>query len=127
MHPLALDVLKKLHLPTGGLRSKSWNEFARPGAPVMDFVFTVCDQAAGEVCPVWPGNPVTAHWGVPDSAAVEDAEAEQRKAFREAYVTLENRIKLLVALPIEKLDRLAIKRNVDDIGRRGAAPRLELS
>ena len=93
----------------------------------MDFVFTVCDQAAGEVCPVWPGNPVTAHWGVPDSAAVEDAEAEQRKAFREAYVTLENRIKLLVALPIEKLDRLAIKRNVDEIGRRGAAPRLELS
>ena len=93
----------------------------------MDFVFTVCDQAAGEVCPIWPGNPVTAHWGVPDPAAVQGEEAEQRRAFREAYVTLENRIKLLVALPIEKLDRLAIKRNVDDIGRRGAAPRLELS
>ena len=93
----------------------------------MDFVFTVCDQAAGEVCPVWPGNPVTAHWGVSDPAAVQDTDVEQRKAFREAYVTLENRIKLLVALPIEKLDRLAIKRNVDDIGRRGAAPRLELS
>jgi arsenate reductase len=93
----------------------------------MDFVFTVCDQAAGEVCPVWPGNPVTAHWGVPDPAALRGTDAEQRKAFREAYVTLENRIKLLVALPIEKLDRLAIKRNVDDIGRRGAAPRLELS
>ncbi len=89
VHPLALDVLEKLHLPTGGLRSKSWNEFARPGAPVMDFVFTVCDQAAGEVCPVWPGNPVTAHWGVPDPAAVEGTDAEQRKAFREAFVTLE--------------------------------------
>jgi len=126
VHPLALDVLEKLQLPTAGLRSKSWNEFARPHAPVMDFVFTVCDQAAGEVCPVWPGNPVTAHWGVPDPAAVPGRDAEQRKAFREVYVTLENRIKLLVALPIEKLDRLAIKRNVDDIGRRGAAPRREL-
>ena len=127
MHPLALDQLEKLHLPTRGLRSKSWNEFARRGAPVMDFVFTVCDQAAGEVCPVWPGNPVNAHWGVPDPAAVAGTEAEQRRAFREAYVVLENRIKLFVALPIEKLDRMAIKRNVDDIGRRGAAPRLELS
>jgi hypothetical protein len=93
---------------------------------MMDFVFTVCDQAAGEVCPVWPGNPVTAHWGVPDPAAVQGTEAEQHRAFREAYVVLENRIKLLVALPIEKLDRMAIKRNADDIGRRGAAPRLEL-
>jgi arsenate reductase len=107
VHPLALDLLEKLELPTGRLRSKSWNEFARPGAPVMDFVFTVCDQAAGEVCPVWPGNLVTAHWGVPDPAAVQGTEAEQRGAFREAYVTLENRIKLLVALPIQKLDRLA--------------------
>ena len=89
VHPVALDLLEKVHLPTRGLRSKSWNEFARPGAPVMDFVFTVCDQAAGEVCPVWPGNPVTAHWGVPDPAAVQDTDAEQRKAFREAYVTLE--------------------------------------
>jgi arsenate reductase len=127
VHPLALDLLEKLQLPTGGLRSKSWNEFARPGAPMMDFVFTVCDQAAGEVCPVWPGNPVTAHWGVPDPAGVQGTEGDQRRAFREAYVTFENRIKLLVALPIEKLDRLAIKRNVDEIGRRGAAPRLELS
>jgi arsenate reductase len=127
VHPLALDQLEKLHLPTRGLRSKSWNEFARPGAAVMDFVFTVCDQAAGEVCPVWPGNPVTAHWGVPDPAVVDGTEAERRRAFREAYVVLENRIKLFAALPIEKLDRMAIKRNVDDIGRRGAAPRLELS
>jgi arsenate reductase len=127
VHPAALEILEKLHLPTRGLRSKSWNEFARPGATVMDFVFTVCDQAADEVCPVWPGHPVTAHWGVADPAAAQGTEAEQRRAFREAYVVLENRIKLLVALPIEKLDRMAIKRNVDDIGRRGAAPRLELS
>jgi protein-tyrosine-phosphatase len=126
VHPLALDLLEKLELPTGRLRSKSWNEFARPGAPGMDFVFTVCDQAAGELCPVWPGNPVTAYWGVPDPAAVQGTQAEQRKAFREAYVGLENRIKLFVALPIEKLDRMAIKRNVDEIGRHGAAPRLEL-
>jgi protein-tyrosine-phosphatase len=125
VHPLALDLLEARHLRTYGLRSKSWNEFARPGAPAMDFVFTVCDQAAGEVCPVWPGNPVTAHWGVPDPAAVEGSEAEQRKAFRAAYLTLENRIKLFVALPIEKLDRMAIKRNVDDIGRR-AASQMEL-
>jgi arsenate reductase len=126
VHPIALDLLENLHLPTRGLCSKSWNEFARPGAPVMDFVFTVCDQAAGEACPVWPGNPVTAHWGVPDPAAVEGTQDERRRAFREAYVTLENRIRLLVALPIEKLDRLAIKRNVDEIGRHGAASKLEL-
>ena len=92
----------------------------------MDFVFTVCDQAAGELCPVWPGNPVTAHWGVPDPAAVQGSEADQRRVFREAYVVLENRIKLFVALPFEKLDRMAIKRNVDEIGR-GAASKLELS
>src|ERR1700732_2997311 len=122
---LALEQLETLHRPTRGLHSKSWNEFARPGAPVMDFVFTVCDEAAGEACPVWPGNPVTAHWGVPDPAAVQGTEAEQRRAFREAYVVLENRIKLFIALPIEKLDRMAVKRNVDDIGRRGAAPRPE--
>ena len=126
VHPTALDLLEKLHLPIRGLRSKSWNEFARPGAPLMDFVFTVCDQATGEVCPVWPGNPVTAHWGVSDPAAVQGTEAEQRRAFREVYVVLENRIKLFVALPIEKLDRMAIKRNVDEIGRRGAVPKLEL-
>jgi arsenate reductase (thioredoxin) len=127
VHPLAFDLLEKLHLRTSGLRSKSWNEFARPGASVMDFVFTVCDQAAGEVCPVWPGNPVTAHWGVPNPAAVQRSEVEQRRAFREAYIVLENRIKLFVALPIEKLDRMAIKRNVADIGRRTVATRLELS
>jgi protein-tyrosine-phosphatase len=127
VHPLALELLQKLHLATGGLRSKSWHEFARPGAPVTDFVFTVCDQAAGEACPVWPDNPVTAHWGVPDPAASQGTETEKRKVFREAYVALENRIKLFVALPIDKLDRLAIKRDVDEIGRRPAAPRLEIS
>jgi arsenate reductase len=85
----------------------------------MDFVFTVCDQAAGEVCPVWPGTPVTAHWGISDPAAVQGTEVEQRRAFRDAYLALENRIKLFVTIPIEKLDRMAIQRNVDEIGRRG--------
>jgi protein-tyrosine-phosphatase len=127
VHLLAFEEFERHHLLTSGLRSKSWNEFVRPGAPLMDFVFTVCDQAAGEVCPVWPGNPVTAHWAVPDPAAVQGTEAEQRRAFRDAYLVLENRIKLFVALPIDKLDGMAIKRNVDDIGRRGAAPKLELS
>ena len=117
IHPLALDLLEKSHLPTLGLRSKSWDEFAKPSAPKMDFVFTVCDQAAGEICPVWPGNPVTAHWGVPDPAAASGTEAERRRAFREAYLMLENRIKLFVALPLDKLDRMAIERRVDQIGR----------
>ena len=96
--------------------SKSWDEFAKPGAPVMDFVFTVCDQAASEACPVWPGNPVTAHWGVPDPAAAEGPEAEKLRAFRYAYQALETRIKLFTSLRLEALDRLAIKREVDEIG-----------
>ena len=123
VHPLALEELERHHLPTSGLRSKSWNEFARAGAPVMDFVFTVCDQAAGEVCPVWPANPVTAHWGVPDPAAVDGSEVEQRKAFRTAYLALESRIKIFVALPIDSLDRLAVKQKVDEIGRLRAVPK----
>jgi protein-tyrosine-phosphatase len=116
VHPLALDLIKRLLLRTTGLRSKSWDEFARLGAPVMDFVFTVCDQAAGEICPIWPGNPVTAHWGVPDPVAVEGTEEQRRQAFRDANRQLESRIKLFVALPIDKLDRTAIKREVDRIG-----------
>jgi arsenate reductase (thioredoxin) len=125
VHSLALEELERHDFPTSGLRSKSWNEFARPGAPVMDFVFTVCDQAANETCPVWPGNPVTAHWGVPDPAAVEGTEAQQRKAFRDAYLAIESRIRIFVALPIHKLDRMALKRKVEEIGR-VAAPRAEL-
>lgn len=121
VHPLALDLLEQLRLPTAGLRSKSWEEFARPEAPVMDFVFTVCDQAAGEVCPIWPGNPITAHWGVPDPTAVEGSEDRRRRAFREAYRQLEARIKLFVALPIDKLDRMALKQRTDDIGRKTTA------
>jgi arsenate reductase len=117
VHPMTLDLLRSLRLPVEGLRSKSWSEFAREDAPRMDFVFTVCDQAAGEVCPVWPGNPITAHWGVPDPAAVEGSEAEQRAAFRDALRRLDARIKLFASLPVEKLDRLALKREADAIGR----------
>jgi len=116
VHPLALDLLEKVHLETSGLRSKSWDEFARPAAPEMDFVFTVCDQAAAEVCPVWPGNPVTAHWGVPDPASVESTHADKNRAFRYAFQALETRIKLFTSLKLEALDRLAIKREVDEIG-----------
>jgi protein-tyrosine-phosphatase len=116
VHPLALDLLEKAHLDTSGLRSKSWDEFAKPGAPEMDFVFTVCNQAASEVCPVWPRNPVTAHWGVPDPAAVEGTETEKNRAFRAAFQALETRIKLFTSLRLEALDRLAIKREVDEIG-----------
>jgi len=116
VHPLALDLLEKAHLATRRLRSKSWDEFATPGAPEMDFVFTVCDQAASEVCPVWPGNPVTAHWGVPDPAAVEGRQDEKSRAFRYAFQALETRIKLFTSLRLEALDRLAVKRKVDEIG-----------
>ena len=117
VHPLTFELLERLRLPTDGLRSKSWDEFARPDAPVMDFVFTVCDQAAGEICPIWPGNPITAHWGVPDPAAVTGTQEECRRAFREACRQLEARIKLFVALPIDKLDRMSLKRRADQIGR----------
>jgi len=116
VHPLALDLIERLNLRTTGLRSKSWDEFARPNAPTMDFVFTVCDQAAGEICPVWPGNPVTGHWGVSDPAAVGGTEDQRRQAFRDAYRQLETRIKLFAALPIDKLDRMALKQEVDKIG-----------
>ncbi len=113
----ALKLLKHVGLPTEALRSKSWDEFARPDAPQMDFVFTVCDNAAGEVCPVWPGEPMTAHWGVPDPALVQGSEEDKMHAFRMAFRALSNRIRLFVELPFEKLDRLAIKRQIDSIGR----------
>jgi len=116
VHPMTFELLRSHKLPTEGLRSKNWSEFARPGAPVMDFVFTVCDQAAGEVCPIWPGNPVTAHWGVPDPAAAAGSESERMAAFRNAFHLLGARIRLFIALPVEKLDRLVIKREADRIG-----------
>ena len=116
VHPLALELLRRRGLPRTGLRSESWDEFAAPRAPVMDFVFTVCDQAAGEICPLWPGNPVTAHRGVPDPAAATGSEVERQAAFRAALTALEQRIKLFVALPVAKLDRLALKRRLDEIG-----------
>jgi len=117
VNPFALRTLAQAGLPAEGYRSKSWDEFAGAGAPVMDFVFTVCDDAAGEVCPVWPGHPVTAHWGMPDPAAVEGSEAEKAQAFRETLRMLTNRIRVFTALPIVKLDRLMLKKHVDDIGR----------
>jgi arsenate reductase len=116
VHPQALRQLALAHLATDGLRSKNWDEFAKPSAPRMDFVFTVCDNAAKEVCPVWPGQPMTAHWGVPDPAAVEGTPDEIERAFREAFVTLDRRISLLLCLPISSLDKLAIKAEIDRIG-----------
>ncbi|EYC51327.1 arsenate reductase [Hylemonella gracilis str. Niagara R] len=116
VHPLTLQTLAAHRMATEGYRSKSWEEFAQPGAPVMDFVFTVCDQAAGEVCPVWPGQPVSAHWGLPDPAAVQGNEEAQERAFRAAFVTMKRRIELMLALPLDKLDRLAIQQQVRAIG-----------
>ena len=115
-HPFAIDLLEKLGHDTSGLRSKSWDEFAGPAAPKMDFVFTVCDQAAAEACPIWPGQPMTAHWGVPDPAAATGTESERRLAFSEAYRMLSTRISLLLNLPLASIDRLALKRRLDDIG-----------
>lgn len=117
IRPEALRELEAAQLPTSGLRSKSWDEFARPGAPRLDFVFTVCDNAANEVCPVWPGQPVTAHWGVPDPAAVQGNEEEIRQAFREAFFLLERRISLFLSLPLATLSRMSLKNEIDNIGR----------
>ena len=117
VNPLALELLEKNRLPTAGLRSKNWDEFARAGAPKLDFVFTVCDHAAGETCPLWPGQPITAHWGVADPAAVHGTQAEKRKAFLRAFTELSVRINLLLALPIDKLDRLVLQKKLDAIGR----------
>jgi len=117
VNPGALQILETAKLPTTGLRSKSWDEFAEPTAPKMDFVFTVCDNAANEVCPVWPGQPVTAHWGIPDPAAVAGTPEQIERAFRDAYVTLERRIGLFLSLPFSSLDQLALKKSVDQIGK----------
>jgi len=118
VHPLALKTLAAHHIPTDGFRSKSWEEFAGPDAPGLHFVFTVCDQAAGEVCPVWPGQPMTAHWGMPDPAAVEGSEAAQEKAFLDTFITMKRRIQLMLVLPLASLDRMAIQREIKDIGSR---------
>ncbi len=117
VHPMAIDLLERQRIATSVLRSKSWEEFAAPGAPKLDFVFTVCDSAAAEACPVWPGQPMTAHWGVPDPAAVQGSEEEVRKAFLQAFTTLSNRIRLLLSLPMDKLDRLALQNRLQEIGR----------
>ena len=119
INPHTIETLKKLNYVTDDLRSKSWDEFAVPGAPELQFVFTVCDQAAQEVCPLWPGQPMSAHWGIPDPAAVEGNEAERRIAFANAYRMLFNRISIFVNLPMASLDRLTLQRRLDEIGRQG--------
>jgi arsenate reductase len=118
VNPFALALIEKNRMPAKGLRSKSWDEFAKPGAPKLDFVFTVCDNAAGEVCPVWPGQPITAHWGIADPAAVAGTDDVKRKAFLRAFTELTTRINLLLALPLDKLDRMSLKRKLDDIGKK---------
>jgi arsenate reductase len=116
VHPQALALLERLGFPTDCLRSKSWDEFAKPDAPQLDFVFTVCDNAANEVCPIWPGQPVTAHWGVPDPAAIEGTDAEIATAFRDAFLALQRRIELFASLPVKSLDHMSLKKHLDDIG-----------
>ena len=116
-HPMALDVLRERGFDTSGFRSKSWDEFAKPGAPALDFVFTVCDNAAGEACPVWPGQPMTAHWGVEDPAAFAGPEDKQRWLFRRVYLELDRRIDLFTNLPVESLDRMSLKARLDEIGK----------
>jgi len=118
VNPLALKALGSLRIPMDGFRSKNWDEFAGPDAPVMDFVFTVCDKAAGEVCPVWPGQPMTAHWGVPDPAAVEGTDEQKLKAFSDVAITLKRRIELMLSLPLSKLEPMAIQHQIKDIGTR---------
>jgi arsenate reductase len=117
VHPMALALLERTGLPTEGLRSKAWDEFAQPGASPLDFVFTVCDNAAGELCPIWPGQPMTAHWSQPDPAAVEGTDLEKANAFREAFRTLGRRIDLFLSLPLATLDRLALGNRVQEIGK----------
>ena len=116
VRPEALRQLEAAHIPTTGFRSKSWDEFAKPDAPKMDFVFTVCDNAANEICPFWPGQPQTAHWGVPDPAAFRGTEEEIKRAYRDAFMTLERRISLFLCLPLASIDKMAIKKEIDKIG-----------
>ena len=117
VHPMALEVLRTRQYETSGLRSKSWDEFAKPGSPKLDFVFTVCDTAAGEVCPTWPGQPMTAHWGIEDPAAVSGPPDTQRRAFRKAFQELSRRIELFLALPLASIDRMSLKSRLDEIGK----------
>ena len=117
VHPIALELLNRMNFPTEGLRSKSWNEFTAPRAAPLDFVFTVCDNAAGEVCPYWPGQPMTAHWGVPDPAAVEGSDLEKWLAFRRAFQALDYRIKIFTSLPLASLDRIKLQEHLDAIGK----------
>jgi arsenate reductase len=117
VHPMALALLERKGLPTEGLRSKAWDEFAQQGAPKLDFVFTVCDNAAGEVCPIWPGQPMTAHWGQPDPAAVEGTDVDKTNAFREAFRMLERRIDMFTSLPMASLDQLSLGNKVREIGK----------
>jgi protein-tyrosine-phosphatase len=116
VHPLTLELLRNLNYETAGLRSKSWDEFARPGAPPLDFVFTVCDQAAAEQCPAWPGQPITAHWGAADPVAFVGSDEQKRRMFHRIYTELENRIKIFASLPIDSLDRFSLERRVREIG-----------
>jgi len=118
IHPFTLELLQRSHISTEWLRSKSWDEFAKPDSPPLDFVFTVCDQAAGETCPYWPGQPVTAHWGTPDPAAVEGSDEQKRRAFADTFIVLRRRIELFASLPFAKLDRLALQRSVTEIGKK---------
>jgi len=120
VHPLALELLREMKLPTRGLRSKSWEEFARPGAPDIDFVFTVCDNAAGEVCPIWPGHPMTAHWGIKDPAAVRGSLPEQRAAFRKAFRELDSRLRIFTSLPVGSLGRERLQERLQAIGQSGS-------
>jgi len=117
VRPEALKQLQLAHIPTSGFRSKSWDEFAKPDTPKLDFVFTVCDNAAKEICPVWPGQPMTAHWGVPDPAAVVGTQEQIEKAFRDAFLILDRRISLFLCLPLASIDKLALKKELDNIGR----------
>jgi arsenate reductase len=121
VHPLALELLERRNLPAEGLRSKSWDEFAAPGAPPIDFIFTVCDNAAGEVCPVWPGKPMTAHWGIADPAALEGSNIEKASAFRKALKELETRIKLFTSVAIASLDSMALQARLREIGKSNTA------